>query len=230
MDLTTDELRSLARATVSGRPGERERAISSLGGPGDAALTAAALAHLDDPDRNVRVAALRVLARSDSPEAVTGILRGLDDPKKRVREVAAKSSVRFVDDPRVVARLKQAVDRNETGSARPALEILGGVFASPFGLEAIAPVPEALASLLAIPRYRRFVLVSLLRSRRLDTHVEAMLRDFVVNGSKEEAVLATRRLCGFRVEHDARISDEARKWAERAWGDAFFWVRSDVDS
>ena len=60
------------------------------------------LPHLDSDDRNIRVAALRVLAFCDGPAAADGILRGLDDPMRRVRNVAAKSSVRFLDDPRIV--------------------------------------------------------------------------------------------------------------------------------
>lgn len=184
------------------------------------------LAHLDSDDRNVRVAALRVLAFCDDPRAVDGILRGLDDPMKRVREVAAKSSPRFLHDQRVVDRLLLAVERDETGSARPAVEILGGMFHSPFGLFSVEPIASALAALVEVPQHRRNVLLALLRARTLTDDVRALLQSLVRDGSKEEAVFATRRLDGFRVAHDAELigDSEARRTADRAFGDVWYWI------
>jgi hypothetical protein len=186
------------------------------------------LPHLDSDDRNVRVAALRVLAFSEEPAAADGILRGLDDPMKRVREVAAKSSVRFVTDERVVARLRQAVEDDETGSARPAMQILSGLYSAPFGLMSLGPIADALAALMDT-KHRNQVLVSLLRARTLSDETIALLRDFVTTGTKEEAVFATRRLDGFRVERTELISDAAaRATAERAWGSLWFWVKAET--
>jgi hypothetical protein len=188
-----------------------------------------ALVHLDSDDRNVRVAALRVLAFAEGPAAAAGILRGLDDPVRRVREVAAKSSARFVDNERVVARLVQAVENDEPGSAGAALQVLGGFYGSPHGLTQVEPVARAMASLAHLPRHRQAVLVALLRAKRLDDGTRAVLRDFVTDGTKDEAVAATRRLCGLRVERREVLSDAVRQSAERAWGDLWYWVRAEDD-
>ena len=72
-------------------------------------------------------------------------------------------------------------------------------------------------------------LFALIRARVLDDELTAMLRDFVRDGSKVEAVFATRRLDGFRVERMELISDEVRVNADRAWGQVFYWVRTEVD-
>jgi HEAT repeat protein len=218
MPLTIEELRTTAREVM---------AHGWAGPPAPpAADVADVLSHLDSDDRNVRVAALRVLAFCDDARAADGILRGLDDPMKRVREVAAKSSPRFLRDQRVVDRLRSAVERDETGSARPAVEVLGGMFHSPFGLAAVEPVASALAALVELPKHRRQVLLALLRARTLTDEVRALLQSFVRDGSKDEAVYATRRLDGFRVAHDAELigDTEARRNADRAWGDVWYWI------
>lgn len=216
MTLTVDQLREHALQAVGLGPD----------GPSDVRAEDV-LPHLDSVDRNVRVAALRVLAFCDDGEAVDGVLRGLDDPVKRVREVAAKSSVRFVGDSRVVARLRRAVEDDERGSARPALEILGGMYHSPYGLVALEPVAGALAALADHPRHRQQVLLALLRARTLSDELTALLRTFVRDGTKQEAVYATRRLDGFRVAHHVEVigDTDARRNADGAWGDVWYWIR-----
>lgn len=214
MSLTLDGLRDLAR-----------QAIAFDDAPTNVDVTEV-VPFLDSEDRNVRVAALRVLAFADGEVAVRGILRGFDDTKKRVRDVAVKSSVRFTSDPRVVTRLQDAVTRDES-TASLALMILGGIYASAYGLAATEPITHALAPLTQHATARRHVLVSLLRARDLSEPVKELLRGFVVDGSKEEAVLATRRLCGFRVMRPEEMTDEQRARAERAFGQVWFWVRMD---
>jgi hypothetical protein len=218
MPLTVDELRDVARATVSLDPDARPAITKDL--------AAGALAFVDHPDRNVRVAALRILSKADAADAVVGVLRGLDDPEKRVREVAAKSSVRFVDDTRILDRLKVAIERDETGSRGPAVQILAGLYTSPYGLKSVAPVTDAVRWLRDLPKYRQVALAGLLRSPTLPDDVAALLRDFVATGSKEEAVAATRRLCGFRVAHHGELDPETRRASDRAWGDVYYWVRA----
>ena len=230
MSLTVAELRALAAEAVAHRAGwssETRRWTVADDRPPPKVPAADVVVHLDSDDRNVRVAALRVLAFADGPEAAAGILRGLDDPVKRVREVAARSSARFVDDERIVARLVQAVEDDEPGSAGSALEVLGGIYGSPHGLIQVEPVARAMASLAHLPRHRQAVLVALLRARRLDDGTAAVLRDFVADGTKDEAVAATRRLCGFRIERREILTDEERQASERAWGDVWYWVRAE---
>lgn len=207
MSLTVEELRALARQAVTSGPDGRSVRADEV------------LPHLDSDDRNVRVAALRLLAWCDGPTAADGILLGLDDPKRRVREVAAKSSIRHLGDPRVVARLVRAIEVDDLGSTRAALEILGGVYGG-----AVEPVTDALATLAKLPKYRRDVLGHLLRARNLTDDVAAILREYVRDGTKEEAVAATRRLCGFRVERFEILDAETLANAERAWGKVWFWV------
>jgi hypothetical protein len=211
--LTVEEVREHARQAVAldpdGPPSVRAEDV---------------LPHLDSEDRNVRVAALRVLAWSDDPAAADGILRGLDDPKKRVREVAAKSSIRHLGDPRVVARLVRAIEEDDLGSTRAAIEILGGQYHGPYGLANVEPVASALKTLAALPNHRQQVLSSLLRIKDLTDDVAEILRDFVRDGTKEEAVAATRRLCGYRVERFEVIPEDVLRTAERAWGRVWFWI------
>jgi hypothetical protein len=183
------------------------------------------LPHLESEDRNVRVAALRVLAWCDGQDAISGILRGLDDPVKRVRIVAAKSSVRFVTDPTVVARLRRAVEEDERASGRAAMEVLGGMFSSPLGLYQLEPVAGAMRALAEQPQHRQKVLTALLRSHQLNAEMTEVLREFVRTGTKDEAVFATRRLDGFRVAHDGELRDTQRAEAERAYGRVWWWVR-----
>jgi hypothetical protein len=223
VSLTVEELRELSRLATAGRwgppdPDSPEQLRLSSVDPAEVA------AHLGSEDRNVRVAALRVLGFGHGPAAVEGILRGLDDPVKRVREVAAKSAPRFISDPRVVARLQKAVAEGETGSARPAFQVLAGTHVSTYGLTQFEPITEALAGLARLPRYRQQVLAALVRSAELTEATTALLRDYVTSGSKAEAVAATRRLCGFRVVRKELLSEEQLRVAERAWGDVWFWV------
>ena len=223
MSLSVEELKVLSRIATTGRSGPPEP-DSHDGVRLAAADPAEVAAHLDSEDRNVRVAALRVLAFADGPVAVKGILQGLDDPVKRVREVAAKCSARFISDPQITARLQRAVADDETGSARPAFGILAGLSFSTNGLAQFEPVVEALAELARLPRYRQEVLSALLRTPKLTEETKALLRDYVANGSKAEAVAATRRLCGFWVTRQEALSDEQLRGAERAWGQVWYWV------
>lgn len=213
MSLTVEQLREHARQAVALDPG----------GPPSVRVDEV-LPYLDSEDRNVRVAALRVLAWCDDPKAADGILRGLDDPKKRVREVAAKSSIRHLGDRRVVARLVKAIEEDDLGSTRAAIEILGGQYHAPHGLIALEPITSALATLANLPKYRQDVLGHLLRTRNLTDDVAEILRDFVRDGTKEEAVAATRRLCGFRVERFELIDEATLRTAERAWGRVWYWI------
>jgi hypothetical protein len=223
----TKELVRLARAAVSLDPDEPANTLRDLGDPDGETLAAAALEGMASGDRNVRVAMLRVLALAEGPDAVRGILLGLDDDVKRVREVAAKSSVRFATDERVAERLQRAVRDDERGSGRAALQILAGLHAAPYHADSNPMLVEALGSLAESTKHRPAVLTALVRSRLTD-EVRSLLHEIVRHGTKREAVIATRRLCGYRV---ARLEEfapdeqpEIRRTCERAWGDVWYWV------
>jgi HEAT repeat protein len=225
--MRTEEIVRLARAAVSLDPDEPANTLRDLGDPDGETLAAAALERMTSGDRNVRVAMLRVLALAGGPEAVRGILLGLDDEKKRVREVAAKSSARFVTDERVAKRLERAVRDGERGSSGPAFQILAGLYAAPYRAVPNPMLVEALGSLAESTRHRPAVLTALVRSRLTD-EVRSLLHEIVRHGTKQEAVIATRRLCGYRV---ARLEEfppdeqpAIRRTCERAWGDVWYWV------
>lgn len=222
-----DELIRVARAAVSLYADEPGTTLHAVGDPDPEGLAAAAFAHMSSDDRNVRVAMLRVLGLADGPDAVRGILLGLDDPVKRVREVAAKSSVRFVANEKVAERLHLAVSREETGSSKPAVEILSGLFTAPYTEDSNPMLAGALGSLAESKRHRPAVLTALLRSP-LTNEVRELLREVIEHGTKQEAVLATRRLCGYRVPRVEEFSPDGqeliRRTCERAWGIVWHWV------
>ena len=77
--------------------------------------------------------------------------------------------------------------------------------------------------------WREGVLFSLLR-HDLNDHVEEMLREFVKSGTREEAVAATRALCGYKVVslYDIKDQDQRSRIAQtgdRAKGRLWYWVR-----
>ena len=191
---------------------------------------AAALTAVADPDRNMRVLALRVVAEVARPEGAQAVVAALGDPKRRVREVAIKSAKPFLGDTAVVNRLTQMVqDEDESPRLRTkALFALGGGYPSPNSGGRIPPVAlAALQSLAAAQRYRAAVLARLV-AIDMTAEVDALLREFVRDGTKEEAVAATRALCGYRLVNwgNATPAELAAAGAEPAGG-VHYWVRRD---
>src|SRR6185503_7707112 len=152
-------------------------------------------------DRNMRVRALRAAFAEPKPEGADVILAGLVDKKRRVKEVALKSSKPFLGDPRIVERITAMVtDETEYQRIRDkALMALGGGFPA---VNEAGRLPEpairALESLAAVDKFRGAVLRRLVRMS-LTPEVEALLKEYVRSGTKDEAVAATRALCGYRL-------------------------------
>jgi HEAT repeat protein len=166
----------------------------------------AALEAIKSEDRNARVLALRIVGANPRPEGATVILAGLSDPKRRVREVALKSSKPYLGQQAVVDRMVQMVeDESEYHRLRAkAMFALGGAYRPDPGYPRIlqsGEIPKAalkaLESLGAVDRYRQAVLQRLV-IMDVTADSAALLQEFVRSGSKEEAVLATRALCGYR--------------------------------
>jgi HEAT repeat protein len=227
--LSVDDLRRLARASTMRAPAERGAVLAELGQPGDREVVAAAIGGLASDDRNERVAMLRVLAWYPSDEAADGIVRGLRDPVRRVREVAAKSSRAFTRYPAVAAALRTLVESEpDERVRRPAFGALAGDTPLPYGPNVSLIAFDMLHSLTQVDRFRPRVLFAALRATELTDDIRALLEEIVRVGTKDEAVSATRALCGFRV---ARIEEfepsEQRRIKEtcaRARGDLFYWV------
>ena len=188
-----------------------------------------ALEAIKSKDRNMRVRALRAVFADPKPEGVDVILAGLGDSKRRVKEVALKSSKPFLGDRRVAERIAAMVA--ETGYHRirdQALFALGGGFPK---VNEAGQMPEpaisALKSLAAVDKYRGAVLGRLVRMG-LTPQVEALLKEYVRSGTKEEAVAATRALCGYRLVNwgKAKPADLAAAGAVHASG-VDYWIRRD---
>lgn len=192
--------------------------------------TEEALEAIKSEDRNIRVRALRAVFAEARPEGADVILAGLGDSKRRVKEVALKSSKPYLGDPRVSARIRAMVeDENEYHRIRDkALFALGGGFPR---VNEAGEVPEtaigALKALAAVDRYRSGVLRRLVRMD-LTPEVEALLKEYVRSGSKEEAVAATRALSGYRLVNwgDPKPAEVAAAGAVHAGG-VDYWIRRD---
>ena len=87
---------------------------------------------------------------------------------------------------------------------------------------------DALKSLAAVERYRGAVLKRLVRMD-LTPEVEALLKEYVRSGTKDEAVAATRALCGYRLVNwgSAKHADLVAAGAVHAGG-VHYWVRRDA--
>jgi hypothetical protein len=189
-----------------------------------------ALEAIKSPDRNARVRALRAVFLDPEPEGADVILAGLGDGKRRVKEVALKSSKPYLGDPRVVERITAMVrDESEYHRIRDkAMFALGGGFPK---VNEAGQMPEpaisALKSLAAVDKYRGAVLGRLVRMG-LTPEVEALLKEYVRSGTKEEAVAATRALCGYRLVNwgKAKPADLAAAGAVHASG-VDYWIRRD---
>jgi hypothetical protein len=186
-----------------------------------------ALEAIKSQDRNMRVRALRAAFAEAKPKGAEVILAGLADSKRRVREVALKSSKPFLGDRRVVERIAAMVeDETELHRIRDkALFALGGGF--PKAGRMPEPAISALRSLAAVDTYRAAVLGRLVRIS-LTPEVEALLKEYVRSGTKDEAVAATRALCGYRLVNwgKARPADLAAAGAVHAGG-VDYWIRRD---
>jgi len=226
--LSIDELRRLARASTAD-PAARAAVLDDLGRPDDREVVAGAVDGLASDDRNVRVAMLRVLAWYPSDQAAEGIVRGLHDPVRREREVAAKSSRAFTPYPAVAAALKTVVESEPDARVRrPAFGALAGDIALPYGPDVSLIAFAELQSLTHVDRFRPRVLFAALRARELTDDIRGLLEEIVRVGTKDEAVSATRALCGFRVaridEYEPHEQRRIKDSCARAGGNAFYWV------
>ena len=200
--LTSSDLRALVAAggtDPSLDPDQRRRALADAVealGTEDGEVVAAAIVGLDDEDRNVRAAMLRVLGLFASPAAAEGIVRGLRDPVRRVREVAARSAQpHHLASTRVVDALRRIIeDDQETDRLRCTAFF---VLSSGSTRRSLPPIAhEAIGSLLHSERFRGPLLRRIVSSIVRTPETESLLREFVRIGTKDEAVMATRALCG----------------------------------
>ena len=237
MTVTVQQLKDIRDALFLGvRDGGEAftEALAAAGDPTSEQLALAALPLMQSEDRNERVLALRFIANHASDATAAAVLAGLSDPARRVREVALKSCAKFMDRREFVDRVRDMIeDDGEKRRLRGgALLLLGGGMAawasSPPSAEAIG----ALRDLTTLESYRRPILSRLVGSRQMTPAVKELLNAFVVDGTKEEAVVATRALAGWRMAHvgesgpDRAARREFEQTHDRVFPDTvWFWVR-----
>jgi hypothetical protein len=125
-----------------------------------------------------------------------------------------------------------AIDEGEKRKIRQyAINALAGGIGDLVG-ELSETAAGALQSLAQMGQYRFAILFGLLRLD-LTEHVEELLKDFVVNGTKDEAIVATRALCGYRViniaefEHDRALQQQITQTCDIALGRVWYWIKRD---
>lgn len=209
-------------------------ALAQIGNPPADDIIDTALDGMTHADRNIRVLMLRILKHQSGSKAMQGILAGLNDDKRRVRSVAIKSSGNYHRFSEITDRLQAiAINDSEKPKIREhAISSLAGDEGRLVG-DLDQPVMGALQSLLKTEAYRFQILFGLIRLD-LTERVEELLKEFVTNGSKVEAVMATRALCGFRVVHignfEGNREAEARikQTCDIAHGRMYYWISRDL--
>jgi hypothetical protein len=188
------------------------------------------LVGLDDPDRGVRAQMVRLISGQRVPQAAVAMRRALADPARRVRKLAAKLSGPFIGDEAVEERLRELFeDANEITKIRTAafLVLSSGKF-----LTSLADSPDDAKRFFddvpALASYRQQALNVLVSLDPLTDAARDLLRYVVDTGTREEAVDATRALCGFRVLHIGALPPGERRrvaqTSELARGRVFYWV------
>jgi hypothetical protein len=219
--LTNDQIKTLSRASAwwaefngeqSSKPFDeriRDLALQALGQPDEETVITSALAALTNDDRNLRVAALRVLRRHLGDErAADAVLRATRDPARRVRRIAVQLCVLLLDRPGVVERLLEIVDDPDETT-----KIAGTALSSLAASSAVGAPGSALrtvSDLLGSDSYRERIFLMLLQ-QPLDESAEELMREVIRGGSKGEAVAATRALCGFRMTNLAHVPESERQ-------------------
>lgn len=211
--------------------------LEKLGNPSRDEIIDTALEGLKSEDRNVRVLMLWVLKGQAGEKAMRGILAGLHDKARRVRSVAIKSSGNYRQYPEIANRLKEIVtDEKEIRKIRG--QALGGLGAADgVGVSDLTETAaNALETLAKTEKYRFDILFGLLRLD-LTPEVEELLKEFVKNGTKAEAIMATRALCGYRVIHINIFEDDKAaqrhilQTCEVAAGRMWYWItRTEFDA
>ncbi len=208
----------------------KQAALERLGNPSKDALIELAHEGLADSDRNVRFQMIRLVSAQGGPRASEAILRGLNDSARRVRKLAAKLSMPFAGNAEVERRLRELAE--DEGEIRKVRGAAFGALSSGKFLSSLATSPaEARKFFEDVPelaRYRKMALDVLVSLDPLGHDAEEILRYVIETGTKEEAVAATRALCGFKVVNLAAVPPAERRRVaqthELAQARVYYWV------
>lgn len=231
MPVSVEQLRrlSFAYATEIHRPGTLAAVRSEIGDPGRDEVLDGALQAVASPDRNVREAMVRLLGVLGGERAAPAILQATRDAARRVRRRAVQACAAVLEYPGVADRLREILqDESEIRRIRqcalPALT-------RPLTWRQALPeaVVEAVGELARADGYRRRV-TFLLSLGPLNDRSRELLQEIVRIGDKDEAVMATRALSGFRIGHigEWHADPGRQRWIERncdvAEGRVWYWV------
>ena len=201
--LSIDDLTALREAYSATSDRKLEEVLRGIGNPSADAIGAFAVDHTAHCDRNVRVLALRVLARQRGTRAMRGILAGLHDDKRRVCAAAIQACPNYLEYDEIVARL-EAIARDgglKRKLRRRALSMLAGDEGRWPG-DLTPAVRAALGRLAAEPEHRFAILFGLVRLE-LRPRVEEMLESFARSAAASERQMASRG-AGGRARHSYR--------------------------
>ena len=162
----------------------------------------------------------------------TPSLTGLDDPERRVRDVAVQSSVNLVHYPEIADKLgEMATDANEKRKIRErALSTLLGVGAPVRQGALPEPAIAVIEPLLSQADYRARILHGLVQIEPCKA-VGNLLKYYIDEGAPEEAKMAQKALSGFQMVNIGHFEEGPGRETilrdcELASGRVFYWVSS----
>lgn len=205
-------------------------ALRQIGDPSEEAVVASAVKQMSSSERNHRVLALRVLAHHRGEMAMSGVLAGLNDEKRRVCAVAIQACPNYLDFDEIVARLEAIARDTELKRKlrRRALSMLAGHEGRLNG-DLTAAAAAALGRLMTDAEFRFAILFGLIRLD-LGQRVEALLGEFADSSDEGERRMAERALRGERVVHIGNYEAEEglQRWimenCDLAHGRMYYWL------
>ena len=205
-------------------------ALRQIGDPSEEAVVASAVKLMSSLERNHRVLALRVLAHHRGEMAMSGVLAGLNDEKRRVCAVAIQACPNYLDFGEIVARL-EAITRDtelKRKLRQRALSMLAGHEGRLNG-DLTAGAAAALGRLMADAEFRFAILFGLVRLD-LSPRVKLILETFARSADEAERHMALRALRGERVVHignyeaDEGLQRRIKATCEIAHGRMYYWL------
>ena len=217
-----------AYSTVSGLT--VDEACRLIGNPTDETLIDYACEQMSNPDRNVRVVMLRLLAHQTGAQAAHGVLSGLCDGRRRVCAVAIQACANYLKFDEIVRQLVSiATDPNRKRKLRRrALSMLSGDEGRWKG-DLTTPVFATLSPLIQAGELRFTILFGLIRLE-IAPRIESLLVEFAESGDKAERLLAERALDGEFVIHIDNYADDPERQrqimehCDIAYGRMYYWI------
>lgn len=210
---------------------EYNEAKKRYGNPSSEEIVATALEGLKSKDRNIRVAMLWILKNEKTRQSTEGILLGLNDTKRRVRRTAIRASGNYLDDKRITDKLLAIIeDEKEGKNCHQAFAILTGERRDFFNEE----IPEAaityIKHLSQSDKYRDSILNRLCQAEKLTPEITELLKAYIKEGTKEQAILATKALCGYMIVHCKQEKEKFKNLCEPVGtSEVLYWVKRGFD-